>query len=204
MGTLTVEQIVSADGFAADAHGGLDFTDVVPFGDESSTDSPQMRWLGTVDAILLGRRTYEQFASYWPTVDPSVDATAGPMAALPKHVVSATLERAPWGAGDAEVLRDGPLAAALAMRERYRSTVAWGSLQLTDALLRAGLVDTLRLRVVPALLGAGRSVAPADLGARALQLRDVERHETGHLTVTYAVRREQQPNRHGMVSRATG
>lgn len=193
MGTLTVEQIVSADGFAADADGALDFTDVVPFGDESSTDSPQMRWLSTVDAILLGRRTYELFSSYWPTADPEVDATARPMAALPKHVVSATLERAPWGDAEAQVLRDGAIAAASTMRARFASTVVWGSLQLTDALLRAGLVDTLRLRVVPVLLGTGRSVASAGMGARALRLRDVERYETGHLTLTYAVDGGPQP-----------
>ncbi|TGO04982.1 dihydrofolate reductase family protein [Serinibacter arcticus] len=187
MGILTVEQIVSADGFAAGADGGLGFTEVVPFGDESDADSPQLRWLGTVDAILLGRSTYELFASYWPTADPAVDATAGPMAALPKHVVSRTLEHAPWGAGQAEVLRGGAVAAATAMRERYASTVVWGSLRLSEALLGAGLVDELRLRIVPVLLGAGRTFVPPNLGARALRLEDVERYDTGHLTVTYRV-----------------
>lgn len=192
MGTLTVEQIVSADGFAADADGALDFTDVVPFGDEPATHSPQMRWLDTVDAILLGRRTYELLASYWPTADPAVDATAGPMASLPKHVVSETLDRAPWGDGEAEVLRGGSVAAAHAMRERYRSTVVWGSLRLADALLGAGLVDELRLRVVPVLIGSGRTFSPAGSGALPLRLRDVERYDTGHLTLTYGVDRVRQ------------
>lgn len=187
MGTITVEQIVSADGFAADTDGRVDFTEVVPFGDDANTDSPQLRWLGTVEAILLGRRTYELFASYWPTADPAVDATAGPMAALPKHVVSRTLEDAPWGDGRAEVLREGGAAAAATMRERYASTVVWGSLELSEALLGAGMVDELRLRIVPVLLGAGRSFVPPDVGPRALRLRHVERYDTGHLTVTYGV-----------------
>ncbi|MFM2475579.1 dihydrofolate reductase family protein, partial [Burkholderia cenocepacia] len=94
MGSITLEQIVSADGFAAAPDGDLASFDAVDAVDESRTDSSQMRWLETVDAILLGRTTYEMFASYWPTADPAVDAVAGPIARLPKHVVSSTLDRA--------------------------------------------------------------------------------------------------------------
>lgn len=187
MGTIAVEQIVSADGFAAAPDGDLSFFEAASFGDESRTDTSQMRWLETVDAILLGRTTYEMFASYWPTADPAVDAVAEPIARLPKHVVSATLERAPWGDGEVEVLRDGAVAAARTMRDRYASTVVWGSLRLTDALLAEGLVDELRLRIVPVLIGEGRGCTPAALGMRGLTLRDVERHETGHVTLVYGV-----------------
>lgn len=189
MGTITVEQMASVDGFAADAKGGLAFTGMVDFPDDSRTDSGQMRWMAGIDAILLGRATYEMFAGYWPFADPAVEAVAEPIGRLPKHVVSSTLDRAPWGdaGAEVEVLRDGAVAAARAMRERYASTVVWGSLQLTDALLAEGLVDELRLRVVPVLIGDGRRIAPAALGARRLTLRDVERHDTGHVTLVYGV-----------------
>ncbi len=187
MGTITLDQIVSADGFAAAPDGSLAFVDAVDAVEGDRTDASQLRWLETVDAILLGRATYEMFASYWPTADPAVDAVAGPIARLPKHVVSATLDRAPWGDGEAEVLRDGAVAAARTMRERYASTVVWGSLDLADALLAEGLVDELRLRIVPVLIGEGRGCTPASLGQRRLTLRDVERHATGHVTLAYGV-----------------
>ena len=64
MGILTIEQIVSADGYAAAPDGGLGFFEAADFGDESAPT--QMRWLETVDAILLGANTYRGFAQFWP------------------------------------------------------------------------------------------------------------------------------------------
>ncbi len=185
MGILTVEQIVTADGYAADESGGIDFFESVDFGDESRTDSEQLRWLETVDAILLGRRTYEMFAAFWPNADPAVDAVAGPIARLPKHVVTNTLSRAPWGDGEIAVLPGDGVAAARALRDQFASVVVWGSLTLADELLRAGAVDVLRLRVAPVLLGAGRSFTPHNLGERRLRLERAEAHPTGHVTAQY-------------------
>ncbi|MFC7431469.1 MULTISPECIES: dihydrofolate reductase family protein [unclassified Agrococcus] len=187
MGTITVEQIVSADGFAVGPGGDLAFFDAVDHHDDDRTDSTQLRWLETVDAVLLGRTTYEMFAAYWPMADFGAEAVADPISRLPKHVVSSTIERAPWGDGEIEVLRDGPVAAARSMRERYGSTVVWGSLDLADALLEAGLVDELRLRIVPVLVGSGRGFTPASLGTRRLTLREVEQHGSGHVTLVYGV-----------------
>lgn len=186
MGTITVEQIVSADGFASGPDGDLSFFDAVD-PDAGADDAGQLAWMETVDAILLGRTTYEMFAAFWPMADFEANAVADPIARLPKHVVSSTLDRAPWGDGEVEVLRDGAVAAARAMRERYGSTVVWGSLDLADALLDAGLVDELRLRVVPVLLGTGRSFTPATLGMRRLTLRSVEQLPSGHVTLAYGV-----------------
>ncbi len=189
MGTITVEQIITADGCAAQADGGLDFFDAFDASDDR-TDHDQLEWLASVDAMLLGRRTYEMFAGFWPTADPAVDAVAGWINAAPKHVVSSTLERAPWGADDeVEVHRDGPVAAAAELRGRYGSVVVWGSLDLTDALVGAGAVDVLRLRTVPVLIGAGRSFAPASLNQQRLTLVASASHATGHVTTQYDVRR---------------
>lgn len=105
----------------------------------------RMHWLGTVDAILLGRLTCDLFASLWSTVDPAVGATAGPRAALPKRVWGPRARRV--GEGHAEVLRGGAQAATTVVPLRYPSTVVWGSPQLFEALL----VDRLRLLVAPVL-----------------------------------------------------
>lgn len=185
-GIITVEQIVSADGFAAEPDGGLSFFEVAPF-DDASTDTEQMRWLQSVDAILLGRRTYEMFAAYWPGVDPAVDAIAEPIDRLPKHVVSRSLDRAPWGEGEIEVVPG--LDEAAALRERFASIVVWGSLELTRAMFDAGLVDVVRLRVVPVLIGAGWGFSPPDLPQTRLRLEHSEAGSTGHVTLQYRVER---------------
>ena len=193
MGEITIEQIVSADGYAMDAEGGIDFFDAVDFGDQSRTDTEQMRWLAGVDAILFGRRTYELFAAYWPQTDPDDDAVSAPIGRLPKYVVSRTLDRAPWGDGEIRILRDEPADAARSLKERYGSIVIWGSLQLTDALFRAGEEDVLRLRIVPMLLGSGRAVAPPETGQSPLELVASHRDAGGVVTDEYRLRRAPRP-----------
>ena len=188
MNVLTVEQIVSADGYAADPAGGLGFTEAAEFEDESRNDSEQMKWLDTVDAILLGANTYRMFADYWPQADPAIDAVAEPINRLPKFVVSNTLERAPWGEGHIDILRGDGTESARSLKERFGSIVVWGSLQLADALLVAGLVDILRLRIVPVLIGDGRSFTPTRLRQRPLHLENAHIHPTGHVALTYRLR----------------
>ena len=98
--------------------------------------------------------------SYWPKADPAVEHVAEPIDRLPKFVVSNTLETAPWGDGEIEILRGDGAEATRALKERFDHIIVWGSLTLADALFEAGLVDELRLRVVPVLIGAGRSFTP--------------------------------------------
>ena len=186
MGRLVVEQIVSVDGYAADAHGDIGFFEAV---DEiDSNDADQLAFLEHVDAILLGANTYRMFAGYWPTADPEVERVAELINRLPKFVVSNSLDSAPWGDGEIEVLRGDGIESVAALKERYEGIVVWGSLTLADALLEAGLVDELRLRVVPVLIGAGRSFTPEALGERRLELDHVVSHPSGHVGVTYRVR----------------
>ncbi|MFF2372267.1 dihydrofolate reductase family protein [Agromyces sp. NPDC058110] len=185
-GRLTVEQIVSADGYAAEPDGGISFMSAVDEPDPSDAD--QMAFLDEVDAILLGATTYRMFAEYWPKADPAVEPVAEPIARIPKFVVSNTLQSAPWGTGEIEVLAGNPVAAVDGLKRRTESIVVWGSLTLTDALFRAGLVDALRLRTVPVLIGAGRPFTPPDLGERRLHLDHSVAHPSGHVGTTYVVR----------------
>ncbi|MDH5833278.1 dihydrofolate reductase family protein [Luteimonas kalidii] len=173
MGRIIVEQIVSADGYAAGPDGGIGF-----FGSSGDLADPemedeQMRMLDTVGAIVLGRTTYAMFEAYWPDTSPQAERVATPINALPKYVVSSTLTSAPWGSrGDqARILQGDGVASLRALRNHSAGDlIVWGSLTLTDALLRAGEVDVLRLRMLPVLIGAGRSFAPPDLGQRPLIL----------------------------------
>ena len=187
MGHLIVEQVVTVDGYAEDADGGISFFGAMD--DDLAPNEPgQVELLARVDAILLGRRTYGMFADYWPKADPAVEPVAEPIARLPKYVVSNTLDSAPWGDGAIEVLRGDAAEAVAALKDRAGSIIVWGSLTLTDALFAAGLVDELRLRVVPAVIGSGRSFTPGGLGERRLRLDDVVTYRGGLVTMQYAVR----------------
>lgn len=183
MGILTVEQIVSVDGYAAEPDGGIRFMEAADVG--NANDDDQLDFLRDVDAILLGANTYRMFASYWPTADPAVEVVAEPINRLPKFVLSNTLTEAPWGDGSIEILSGDAADTIADLKERHGRIVVWGSLTLTDALFEAGLVDELRLRVVPVLIGDGRSFSPMALGQRRLDLVRVASHPSGHVGMTY-------------------
>lgn len=187
MGKVIVEQIVSADGYAEDAGGGIDFFVNASWG--SDVDDEQLRMLSGVGAIVFGAKTYRMFADYWPSADPTAEPVAKPINELPKFVVSSTLESAPWGAdGSVEILRGGGVAAVRSLRQRFGGNlIVWGSLTLTDALFRAGEVDLLRQRVVPVLLGRGRSIAPEDLGLCRLSLTTAQALSGGLVVLEYDV-----------------
>lgn len=184
-----VEQIVSADGVARDPDGGMSF--VTEDAGRAEQDTEQLRMLEGVDAVVLGRVTYEMFAGYWPGTTVDQEAVAGPINSLPKHVVTATLERAPWGGhAPAQVERGDGVEVVRRLRRSYaRDLVVWGSLTLVDALLTAGEVDVLRLRVVPTLSGAGRGVAPVALGVRPMVLTGCHQHPGGQVTLQYDLSR---------------
>jgi len=185
MGNVIVEQIVSLDGYAEDADGSIDFFVNADWINEADTE--QLRMLSGVGAIVLGAKTYRMFADYWPFADPAVEPVATPIRDLPKFVVSSTLESAPWGTDDsAEILRGDGVTAVRGLRHRFAGDlIVWGSLSLSDALLRAGEVDVLRLRVLPVLLGRGRSFTPTDLSLCQLSLASAQSFAGGLVVLEY-------------------
>ncbi len=94
MGRIIVEQIITADGFVQDADGGMKFMNGAPI---DSTDTDQIQLLEHTGAIVLGRKTYEMLVGYWPAADPADEPVAALINSLPKHVVSNTIDVAPWG-----------------------------------------------------------------------------------------------------------
>lgn len=186
MGKLIVEQIVSVDGFAARADGDIEYFSAA--GDFAATEPDQLAMLATCDAILLGATTYRMFADYWPTADPQIEHIATPINSLPKHVVSSTLAEAPWGEHPPAILERGDgVEIARRLKGQYDGDIVlWGSLTLADALFAAGLVDQLRLRIVPVLIGTGRSLAATALPGQLMRLTAVTSYDDeGHVGLVY-------------------
>lgn len=108
--------------------------------------------MGSAEATLLGRHTYEQFASYWPTADPADPVTAM-MNEARKYVVTSTLTEAAWQ--NTSVVTGDVAAGLAALREETRLGVT-GSATLVQWLLEQGLCDELHLLVHPIVVGKGQ------------------------------------------------
>jgi dihydrofolate reductase len=137
------------------------------------------------DAFLLGRRTYEIFAAYWPNVAELDDPVASRLNALPKHVVSNRLRSADW---NNSTIVKGNIGAEVGRLKQIpgRELQVHGSGILAQTLLENDLVDEWRLIVLPVIVGAGRRLFP-DAGV-ATGLRLVDSRTTGSGTAIHVYR----------------
>jgi len=185
MGDLIVQQFVSADGFAGDETG--EFVLFDGSGPTDELDNETLARLENVEAIVLGATTYRMFASYWPTPDSDPEILAGRINELPKIVVSTTLTEAPWGEYEpAMVVSDDAAEAVRRLKlDLPGDLIVWGSLTLTDVLFAAGLVDTVRIAVLPKVLGHGRSAFPAGLTDLDLRFVRSGSYDSGIVVIEY-------------------
>ncbi len=108
------------------------------------------------DALLLGRRTYDIFAAYWPHQDGEGNEIARIFNRVPKYVASRGTPDLPW-AGSTQLGPDLP-GAVREIRDRHEHVKVVGSLDLVQTLLREKLFDRLDLWVYPIVLGVGKKV----------------------------------------------
>jgi dihydrofolate reductase len=135
------------------------------------------------DTMLLGRKTYEEFAAYWPNQSSDVPF-ADVMNGTPKLVASTTLDHVDW---QNSTLIEGDVVEALTRikQEPGRDISITGSPTLVRSLLAAGVLDELRLLVHPIVVGHGKRLFADTDASIPLRLAESRSFKTGVLALTY-------------------
>ena len=189
MGTIVVSDNVSLDGVVQD-----------PAGDEGFRhggwvglikDRPQLGQLALdealgAEALLLGRRSYEWLAARWPSRSGELAARLN---SLPKYVVSSTLERPEWN--NSTVLKGDAVDEASKLKQGLKGEIVVpASFQLVHALVEHDLVDELRLKIFPVVLGAGERLFGEIGDKKGLRLVHTQTIEGDVVFLTYEVVRD--------------
>ena len=135
------------------------------------------------DAMLLGRRTYQEFAAYWADKG-SDEPFADQMNKTPKYVASTTLDKVEW---ENSTLIEGNVVEELTKLKQQpgKNISITGSATLVRSLLQDGVLDELRLLVHPIVVGHGKRLFEEGTGQVPLKLVDSKTFTTGVLSLTY-------------------
>lgn len=178
MGKVIVEAEVSLDGCLGGAH--MDFwQQLFQFHSQDVQD-----YLGGLmympDALLMGRETYQSFAEIWPTRE---GEAADKINGMPKYVASRTLkEPLTWNA----TLLQGDVAAEIGKlkQELSRGLLQYGVGELTQTMLKAQLVDEIRLLVFPFAFGDGPRIFD-QMGMNVMKLVETKTFSSGVVALHY-------------------
>ncbi|NDL59005.1 dihydrofolate reductase family protein [Phytoactinopolyspora mesophila] len=191
MGTVAVTAFASMDGVVQapggpgeDESGGFALGGwLVPYVDDEMGRIVSERF-ARADAFLLGRKTYEIFAGYWPAVTDPDDPVASRLNTLPKYVPSTTLRTADW---TGTTVLEGDIADEVAelKRRHAREIQVHGSGHLIQSLREHELVDLYHVWTYPVVLGTGKRLFPEGCASSALELVDTQTTSTGVVVSTY-------------------
>jgi class 3 adenylate cyclase len=148
---VTVDGVIEAPGF--DEHRDGRNAWALRVQDEEN-EAYNVDQIMNADAILLGRRTWQSWAAFWPTATGD-DRLARRLNEMPKYVVTRTLKRADWN--NSTILAGDVAEEVRRLKEQPGGDVlVYGSADLVDELLRHDLIDEYRLLVYPVILGSGK------------------------------------------------
>lgn len=178
MRKIVVYALVSLDGVAEAPDSFFDDWDDV-------MDAHLASVIATQDAVVLGRRSYTEWARFWPSSD--IEPFATFINAVPKYVATSTPLDGDWA--NATVLDGEPVAFVRDLSRQDGGDVGvHASISVAQALLAAGVVDELRLVVAPRIAGTGRRLLDG-LPSTKLEAIRSELSPSGYLLVDYRVTR---------------
>ncbi|WP_266082366.1 dihydrofolate reductase family protein [Haladaptatus caseinilyticus] len=185
---LTLDGVMQAPGGPdEDAEGGFEHGGwQMPYIDEVFEESVS-EGIATSDAFLLGRKTYEIFAAYWPTATNDGEF-ADLMNDIDKYVASRTLEEVEW---ENSTLLEGDAAEAVAELKRQPGgdLRVFGSGEFVQTLMEHDLVDEYQLMIHPLILGSGKRLFRQGDERIDLELLDTKTTGTGVVILRYRVDR---------------
>jgi dihydrofolate reductase len=160
-------------------HGGW----LVPYVDDKFLQI-MTEWVGEARGFLLGRRTYDIFAAWWPKSTDPADSIAVALNTLPKYVASRTLKSVDWQNSS---LIEGDVAAEVARLKQQDGgeLQVHGSSDLLQTLFKHDLVDGLRLWVFPVVLGSGKRLFEGGAAPAAFRLTETQVTSTGAVLHVY-------------------
>ena len=139
--------------------------------------------IATQDTVVLGRRSYDEWAEFWPASE--IQPFASFINAVPKYVATSTPLAREWSGS--HVIDGGLVGFVRHLRSRPGGDIGvHGSISVAQTLLAAGVVDELRLVVAPAIAGTGRKLFDGLPPIRLAQIESVI-SPTGFLILHYRV-----------------
>jgi len=150
---------------------------------DDETDASGANLIATQDAVVLGRRTYDEWAEFWPGSD--IQPFASFINAVPKYVATSSALEREWS--NSCVIDGGLVDFVRDLQTRPGGDIGvHGSISVTRALFAADVVDELRLVIAPAVAGSGQRLLDA-LPPRQLETIRGTTSPSGHLLVDYRV-----------------
>ncbi len=183
---LTMDGVMQAPGGPdEDRDGGFPYGGwQMEYGYDDAQIKKRAEAIASTDAYLLGRRTYEIFAAYWPN-QPDTNKWAAVLNPRPKYVVSRTLSE-PLSWQNSTLFKDDVVGRIRALKEQPGGDISvLGSGNLVRTLIENDLVDELALTIYPLILGTGKRLFREELDARKFELVDSLPGKGGGVMLTY-------------------
>ena len=182
---LTLDGVMQAPGYPQeDMEGGFKYGGwQMPYGDAEGSKIIG-EFIAAADALLLGRVTYQIFASYFPNA-PENDPIVDKLNSMPKYVVSTTLERVEWN--NSTLIKKNVKEEVAKLKQKPGSGFLYisGSGKLAQYLMKAGLVDEYVLYIHPLILGSDKRLFDNGVGPINLKLIDTKTTGSGVVILTY-------------------
>jgi dihydrofolate reductase len=197
MRRIAVFEWMTADGYFGGADGNLNW--VIPDQEQASASA---KGISGFDTVLLGRRTYEMFAGFWPHALDDDDGSTVPdphnpgrrsrehrviavaLNEMTKLVFSRTLKDAGWK--NSRIIPDlDPQQIETMKTQSGKDMIVFGSGSLVTKLTEHGLIDEYELVVCPVFLGSGRSLLGGMSKNTKLDLRETRRYQSGDVMHRY-------------------